>query len=209
METKRKLLLFVLICASTFSYGQVVGVKTNVLMDAYKIMNLGTEFSVGKKSTIDVLVAYNPFKDGQFNNKGVTDGSMRGTDMDKMHKLLAIQPEYRWWFCDKFNGSFVGVHLHGGIYQFAGMSHFHLPFDIFENIPDYRYKGYFYGGGVSYGYQWILGKHWNLEGNIGVGYSRIHYKKYQCIECGDQVGSGNYNYFGPTKAAISLIYFIK
>lgn len=202
METKRKLLLFVLLFASTFSYGQVIGIKTNALMDAFKIMNLGTEFSVGKRSTIDVLAAYNPFKGSSFTNN-------QGESIKEMYKVLGIQPEYRYWFCDKFNGSFVGVHLHGGVYQFAGMKHFDLPFDIFNNVPDYRYKGYFYGGGISYGYQWILGKHWNLEGNIGVGYARIHYKKYACAECGDKLGTGNYNYFGPTKAALSLIYFIK
>ena len=60
--------------------------------------------------------------------------------------------------------------------------------------------------GVSYGYQWILAKHWNLEGNIGVGYARVKYEQFECKTCGEKVSEGHKNYLGPTKAAISLIY---
>ena len=43
MENKRKLFLFVCLFASTLLYGQVVGIKTNVLMDITKTINLGAE----------------------------------------------------------------------------------------------------------------------------------------------------------------------
>ena len=78
--------------------------------------------------------------------------------------MFAFQPELRYWFCDKFNGHFVGAHLHGGVYQAAAID---MPWGIWPELKDHRFKGHFYGLGVSYGYQWILGKHWNLEGNIG------------------------------------------
>jgi hypothetical protein len=45
----------------------------------------------------------------------------------------------------------------------------------FKALKHNRYEGWFYGAGVSYGYQWVMSKHWNLEGNIGAGYARIHY----------------------------------
>lgn len=190
MVLKAKLLLFGLFLFAGFAHGQVIGVKTNALMDGLKIINVGTEIGLAKKTTLDLYANYNPWKESRF----------------KMYKMLVFQPELRHWFCDRFNGHFVGVHLHGGVFQTAGVK---LPFGMYPSMDDYRYKGYFYGGGVSYGYQWILGKHWNLEGNVGVGYARVHYEKYPCIECGDKLAEGNKNYWGLTKAAISLIYFIR
>lgn len=187
---KNLLLLVALFLFAGFAQGQVIGVKTNALIDGLKIINLGTEIGLGKKTTLDLTADYNPWKENQY----------------KMYKILGFQPEIRHWFCDRFNGSFVGLHLHGGWYQFADVK---LPFGMYKTLRDYRYKGNFYGAGVSYGYQWILGKHFNLEGNIGVGFARIHYEKYPCIECGTKLDEGNTNYFGLTKAAISLIYFIR
>ena len=104
MKKKRILFLFVTLFASTLLYSQVVGVKTNVVMDALKIINLGAEVGLSKKLTLDLYANYNPwtYKD------------------QKMMKMLAFQPELRYWFCDKFNGHFVGAHLHGGVYQAMG-----------------------------------------------------------------------------------------
>lgn len=117
--------------------------------------------------------------------------------------MFAFQPELRYWFCDKFNGHFVGAHLHGGVYQAAAID---MPWGIWPELKDHRFKGHFYGFGVSYGYQWILGKHWNLEGNIGIGYARVKYEQFECKTCGEKVKEGHKNYVGPTKAAVSLIY---
>ena len=156
-------------------------------MDALKIINLGAEVGLSKKLTLDLYANYNPwiYKD------------------QKMMKMLAFQPELRYWFCDKFNGHFVGAHLHGGVYQAAAID---MPWGIWPELKDHRFKGHFYGFGVSYGYQWILGKHWNLEGNIGIGYARVKYEQFECKTCGEKVKEGHKNYVGPTKAAVSLIY---
>ena len=62
---------------------------------------------------------------------------------------------------------------------------------------------------MVYGYQWLLGKRWSIEASIGVGYIRAHYDKYECPLCGEWLGSGNKDYLGVTKAAVSLIYIIK
>ena len=52
------------------------------------------------------------------------------------------------------------------------------------------------GGGMSYGYQFILGRYWNLELNIGVGYARLKYDKYECRTCGEKVGTETKDYLG-------------
>ena len=72
-----------------------------------------------------------------------------------------------------------------------------------------RYQGNIYGAGISYGYQWILNKHWSMEAEIGVGYARIDYDKYNCGKCGSKLDSGHKNYIGPTKVALNIIYVIK
>lgn len=41
----------------------------------------------------------------------------------------------------------------GGAYNTTGID---LPFSPFDDLKDFRYKGHFYGGGVSYGYQFVL-----------------------------------------------------
>lgn len=184
---RRDLLTLTACLFCTTLYSQVVGIKTNLLMDATKTISLGAEIGLSKKSTLDLTANYNPW-----------EGSN-----NKMMKMLTLQPEYRYWFCERFNGHFIGIHAHGGIYQFAGLK---MPFGLWENLQDHRFKGHFYGAGISYGYQWILGKHWNLEGSIGAGYARVKYEQYECKTCGNKVGEGYKNYVGPTKATISLIY---
>ena len=62
---------------------------------------------------------------------------------------------------------------------------------------------------MSYGYQFILGRYWNLELNVGIGYARLKYDKYECRTCGEKVGTESKGYLGPTKAGISLIYILK
>ena len=59
---------------------------------------------------------------------------------------------------------------------------------------------------MTYGYQWILSRHWNVEAAVGVGYDYIKYKKYPCETCGTVEEQGHKNYFGPTKLALSLMY---
>lgn len=54
-----------------------------------------------------------------------------------------------------------------------------------------------------------LGKRWNLEATIGLGYIYTQYDKYECATCGKFKGNKDKHYFGPTKAGISLIYIIK
>lgn len=182
-------ILFLLVClftSSLFIYGQV-GIKTNVAMDAVAIPNLGVEVGVSKKLTVDVPVYYNPWKYSD----------------TKMLKLVMVQPELRYWLCDKFNGHFFGFHLMGGAYNTTGID---LPFSPFDDLEDYRYKGHFYGGGISYGYQFVLGRHWNLGATVGFGYAYVRYKKYPCEECGEMLEKSHKNYFGPTKAALNLIY---
>ena len=52
-------------------------------------------------------------------------------------KHWVVQPEYRYWFCEAFNGWFLGVHLMGGEFNVGEVD---LPFGLFDDlsIPSLR-----------------------------------------------------------------------
>lgn len=107
-------------------------------------------------------------------------------------RFWLVQPELKYWLCEKFEGHFVGTHLHAA--QFFG------------GWNEKRYDGYLAGGGFTYGYDWILSPHWNLEAAIGIGYARLWYKESPRIPCMKCYDNKRKDYFGPTKVAVSFTY---
>ena len=169
---------------------QKLALKNNLLYDATLTPNLSLEIGLGPKTTLDIGGGYNPFT---FND-------------NKKFKHWLAQPELRFWFCERFNGSFWGVHLHGGEFNVGGIK---LPFGMFPSLEYRRFEGFMAGAGVSFGHQWILGNRWNLEASIGAGYAYLDFDKYECEHCGDLLNSGTKHYFGVTRATLSLIYFFR
>ncbi len=168
---------------------QHLNIKTNLLYDATATINLGLEMGLGKKTSLDVSGNYNPWT---FSD-------------ERKWKHWLVQPEFRYWLCERFNGHFFGIHALGGQFNFNNIE---LPFDLYPGLKDYNYQGDFIGAGLSYGYQWMFGNRWGLEATLGLGYIYVKYDKYSCATCGTKLEEGNENYFGPTKAGITLIYFI-
>ena len=136
---------------------QKVAVKTNLLYDATTTMNLGLEIGLGKKWSLDLSGNYNPWK----------------FDDETRLRHWGVQPELRYWLCEKFNGHFLGLHGHYAKYNVGGMSF------LSDNMERHRYQGHLWGGGISYGYQWLIGKRWNLEATVGLGYARLWDRKYE------------------------------
>lgn len=187
---KRGIFVLISLVISVAAYSQHFALKNNLVFDAMLTPNLGMEIGLGKKVTLDINANYNPFT---FSD-------------NKKFKHWMAQPELRFWTCERFSGTFFGIHAHGGEYDAANIK---LPFDLFKNLKDNRYDGYFYGGGISVGHQWVLAKHWNLEASIGAGYARFEYDKFDGLpKDAPKKETGHYNYFGVTKATISFIYII-
>lgn len=176
----RKFLILIMVTALVGlwhkAHAQDIAVKTNGLYWLATTPNIGVEFATGNKWTLELSGAYNPwtFKD------------------DKKMRFWLVQPEMKYWFCEKFEGHFVGMHVHGA--QFFG------------GFNEKRYDGYLAGFGFSYGYDWILSPHWNLEAEIGLGYAHLWYDESKRIPCRKCQTPKRKNYIGPTKAALSLIY---
>ena len=113
-------------------------------------------------------------------------------------KHLRVHPEIRYWFCESFQGHFLGLHVPFIAYNFADLK--------VLDLENERRQGWGTGVGVSYGYQWLLSEHWNLEATLGVGYLYLNYDKFPCANCGNKSEDNKKHYFGPTQAAVSLIY---
>lgn len=167
-----------------------LGVKTNLLYDLTTTINLGAEVRLNDYLTLDLSVNYNPWT---------------FSDNRKLKHLL-IQPELRYWINEPFNGHFLGAHL---MYTRYNVGNLNLPFDVLPGLDNSRYDGSGYGLGISYGYQWILSPRWSLEASLGFGYIYQDYSRYECHTCGLKLEDNTKHYFGPTKAAVSLIYIIK
>lgn len=191
---KRTIFLLMIVMASALRSevkAQDVAIKTNLLSDAFMNVNLGIEVRLAPRWSIDV--------GGDFNGWDLSRG--------RKWKHWFVQPEARYWLCDAIGGHFFGIHAMAGQYNIG-----HLDMDFkflgtdFSKFKDNRYQGWFGGLGVAYGYAWLLGKHWSLEGEIGVGWLHTKYDKFECEGCGRRVGNGRHDYFGPTKAAINLVY---
>ncbi len=118
-----------------------------------------------------------------------------------------VQPEVRYWFCEALGGHFVATHALGGQYNVGNVDlDFKLLGTNFGAVRDHRYQGWYAGLGVAYGYLWLVSRHFNIEAELGVGWIHTGYDRYNCASCGRRLGKGHHNYFGPTKAAINLVY---
>lgn len=173
---------------------QKAGLKTNfAYWGVAASPNLGLEVATGKKTTLELGGGFNFWKFGS-------------GEESKTARHWLVQPELRYWFCESFNGHFIGLHAHGAQFNVGGWN---IPVGRLDAFKEHRYQGYLYGAGISYGYQWVLSPRWNFELSLGGGYARIHYDKFPCTTCGSKLDEGNYDYWGITKGAISLIYMIK
>lgn len=191
---KRIILLLAIVISGAVQTvrAQDVALKTNLLADGLLNPNLGLEIGLASRWTLDIS--------GQFNTWTLSH--------NRRWKHWLVQPEARYWFCDRFSGHFVGLHAHSGQYNVGGLKNgiSFLGSDL-SKLSDYRYEGWFAGAGIAYGYAWILGRHWNLEAEIGIGYAYTVFDQYRCAGCGKRVSEDNrHHYFGPTKAAINLVY---
>ena len=188
--TKISFVLLLILGSATTALSQKAAVKTNLLYGATATPNLQLELGLSEKSTLELGAGLNWFTFSE----------------NRKFKHLLFQPEYRYWFCETFNGHFVGIHAHGAQFNVGGWD---IPFGRLTAFKDHRYQGYLYGAGLSYGYQWVLSPRWNFEASLGGGFARIHYDKYPCVTCGTLLDEGVYNYWGITKASISFDYFLR
>jgi hypothetical protein len=187
------LLLLALLMGGSVSKvnAQEWAIKTNVLYDATATINLGVEIGLAPKWTLDISGNLNAWS----------------KDEQTRWKHWLVQPEARYWFCDRFSRHFIGAHAIGGAFNLGGINN-NLSFlgTDFSVLKEKRYQGYAYGGGIAYGFAFMLSEHINLELEAGFGYMYLDYDIYECGNCGRRIDEDTHHYIGPRKAAINLVF---
>lgn len=179
---------------------QNTAIKTNLLYDASSTINLGVEIGLGKRTTLDLSGNYNAWD--------------TNTELNEKMRHLLIQPEFRYYLCERMNGHFFGLHAHLVQYNING-DHW-LP-NIFKSASNLssieqeasRYQGEGYGAGLAYGYDWAIASRFNIEFEVGAGYVYFDYDRYGSSKCDPLIEQSTQNYWGLTKLGISLVYIIK
>ena len=176
-------------------------VKTNLLHDATLSVDLGVEYGFAPKWSAEISGSYNNWKTG---------------DMWLNHWLVA--PEVRYWFCRRFAGTFVSLHGVGGKATLGGFYDFSQYYEKFPNLENFMLKdALVLGAGVGIGHAFILGRHWNLELELGIGYMYAKGDEYEMEKGGDGkyylpdwsipvLEGSEFDYNGPTKLALSIVY---
>lgn len=180
-----------MLCLSVAGMAQKAAIKSNLVSDALLSPNLGIEFGLAPKWSLDIS--------GQTNLWQIGEHKWR-------HWL--VQPEARYWLCRRFSGHFFGVHAIGGEYNFG---HLGLGFKFlgsdFRELLNKRFEGWGAGAGLAYGYAWPVHRNWNIEAEIGFGWIYTRYDSYPCANCGTRIDTDrSHNYVGPTKAALNIVY---
>lgn len=170
--------------------------KTNLLLDAVTALNVEIEVPIKKRWSIAGEYIFPWWRRDRDRE------SIKPSRLQVLYGTL----EGRYWFGNRevrpvLNGWFLGVYGGGGIY------------DVEWKGKGYQ-GNYIAGGGISAGYSHKIGRNLSLEYSLGVGYMRTHYKHYNSLYGADckwhaiEENSGYYNWIGPTRAKISLVWLL-
>lgn len=153
--------------------------KTNLLELAAGVANVGLEVGFGGHFSVNMPLVYSPYT----------------IKRDCKLRIMALQPEFRYWLKEPMRGHFFGLH--------GTVGWFNVAMDSKNRYQDNRPL---WGVGFNYGYLLTLNKHWGAEFTIGGGYANIGYDTYYNIKNGAKLESGTKNYWGITSVGINLVY---
>lgn len=169
--------------------GGYVALKTNMLYDAAMIPNLGLEFSLGRRWSMEL------------------EGIGAFWAFEKKHNFYRVGAgsiEVRKWLGKPSRTPLTGHFL--GAYGMLGTYNFKMGGT--GNKSDGTLS---WSAGISYGYSMPIARKLNLEFSLGIGYMQGDYKEYYynpTDDCYPWVKTAKRTYFGPTKAEVSLVWLI-
>lgn len=184
-----KRILIVLIsfifCCDIVSNAQSFVVKTNALYWATATPNVGFEYAVAPRWTVELEGGYNPWTfDKEKNIKA---------------KHFLVSPEARYWFCESFLGHFIGINANYTQFNVGGIPLFR----------DARREGWAVGAGLTYGCSWPISRSWSVEADIGLGVWYTSHKTFETRKCGLFNETVSKVAFGPTSLGLSFVYIIR
>jgi hypothetical protein len=211
IDTGRSVVTFNLGGPNTTTRPPRFALKTNLIYSAAALTpNLGFEFALGGRTTLETSVGYKPRPLGYLWDNTPT-GPTTGPDWDLANNYktrldhLFCRAEFRIWPTERFRGHFFGANLFYGTYTAGDLD---LPL-LFER--PFHYRGEVWGGALSWGWLWRLGEHFGLEFTLSGGVAVMNYDK-SFIE-GSTEGWELANtipfrktYLGPTSAGLKLVF---
>ena len=165
----------------------LLAIKSNLLYDALTVLNLEVEVPIGNRWSIAVEDVFPWWHIG---NKYAL-------------QMWEMGVEGRYWFnrpqdTPALNGQFLGLYAMSAKYDF-------------QWLRDINYQGEYWSAGLTYGYAMPIGKLFNLELSVSLGYLSTVYRHYipspgyeALIK--DHYKQGRLGYFGPTKIKASLVF---
>ena len=201
---KRYLIIAVFAFLASFStaFAQKVAVKSNALYLATATPNIGLELAMGERWTFELEGSYNPWNLDKDNNMKI--------------KHWLVSPEFRYWFCNSFQGHFIGINGNftqyniGALpYQISGLF-VELTSDIPQpDLTKSRVEGWAAGAGLTYGYAFPISRRWNMELTCGYGWWWTAYDQFESRKCGLFQQKVERHALGPAALGVSFIYMIK
>lgn len=181
MRTQNILLKIFMVCVMACwgneAAAQMMAVKTNTLLWGNLTPNLSLELVTTKKTSLEVTGFY----------------SLDNTPTDT--QLKGAQMEMRYWASGRpMNNLFVGVSFTAlGFNTTLGRG--------------FRHSGDAIAPGIVFGYDLVLGKHWNVEFATGVGYFWYRMRRYdQFIDPWMKPYNEHGGRMLPTKMNVSIAY---
>lgn len=173
--------------------GYAFAIKTNALYDVLAIPNIGVEFPIGNHFSIGANWMY------AWWHKHARNRHWRiyGGDINARYYLNNNE--------HSLTGHHFGVYGQVLVFQIAFGGKGYITGIPGENIWG---KPYF-GGGLEYGYSKQLSRRFNIDFSLGLGFMLGEYREYRPID-DHYVWQSTHrrNWFGPTKAEISLVWLI-
>ena len=169
--------------------------KTNLLYDLALVPNVGAEFYLGKNWSVGANWMYAWWKN------------------DSSHKYWRVyggDVYARKWFGKKsqerpLTGHHVGIYVQALTYDFCLGDRGYMGGEPGGNFLD-RVS---WGAGVEYGYSLPIARRLNLDFTVGIGYLEGKYHEYKVVDdCNVWQSTKNRKWFGPTKAEVSLVWFM-
>lgn len=162
-------------------------IKSNLLYDVAGAPNLGIEYGwKGHWSlTADATLPWWVDKNNEW-----------------CYEMVNVGVEARYWLKNwqekdtPLHGHYFGLYGNGGCFDFG------------HDCMGWQSK-WFLATGISYGYNFRLSNHLRLECMLGIGYLNTDYTRYNTSD--DKKGiyfveEGNFSWFGPTKAGVTLMW---
>lgn len=172
------LFLFFALYNSTDLRAQRVAVKTNLTDWMTASPNLSVEFTLSSRLSVDLSGTATPFK----------------YKSDFYFRHIRLQPELRYWLVSPLARHYVGVMGYYSTYDVG-----------------YKKRGYFgdsYAMGLTYGYDWILSRRWNLEVSAGIGAIRYRLARYKPGTAHPRPNDSGW-IVAPTKLSVAFVYVLK